>query len=151
MCPAGGQMKTDEIITAWETDSEIDKTELGKESLRIPQLHSKYLKEFYMAKTTYVKLNQDYKNTYRLKYQYYQGILSKEEQEEHGWDIQPLKILKADIPVYIESDEDLQLIKNKIQLTEDKIEILENIIKTLNNRGYLIKNAIEWSRFQHGL
>ena len=58
-------MKTEEIITAWETDSELDKTELGKESLRIPQLHSKYLKEFYMAKTTYVKLNQDYKNTYK--------------------------------------------------------------------------------------
>ena len=104
-----------------------------------------------MAKTTYVKLNQDYKNTYKLKYQYYQGLLSKEELEEKGWDIQPLKILKADIPVYIESDEDLQLIKNKIQLTEDKIEILENIIKTLNNRGYLIKNAIEWSKFQNGV
>ena len=104
-----------------------------------------------MAKTTYVKLNQDYKNTYKLKYQYYQGLLSKDELEDKGWEIQPLKILKADIPVYIESDEDLQLIKNKIQLTEDKIEILENIIKTLNNRGYLIKNAIEWERFKMGL
>jgi hypothetical protein len=144
-------MKTEEIISEWVIDSEIDKTELGKESLRIPQLHSKYLNEFYMAKTTYVKLNQDYKNTYKLKYQYYQGLLSKEELDENGWDIQPLKILKADIPVYIESDEDLQLIKNKIQLIEDKVEILENIIKTLNNRGYLIKNAIEWSKFQNGL
>jgi hypothetical protein len=144
-------MKTEEIISEWVIDSEIDKTELGKESLRIPQLHSKYLNEFYMAKTTYVKLNQDYKNTYKLKYQYYQGLLSKEELDENGWDIQPLKILKADIPVYIESDEDLQLIKNKIQLIEDKVEILENIIKTLNNRGYLIKNAIEWARFQNGL
>ena len=144
-------MKTEEIISEWVIDSEIDKTELGKESLRIPQLHSKYLNEFYMAKTTYVKLNQDYKNTYKLKYQYYQGLLSKEELDENGWDIQPLKILKADIPVYIESDEDLQLIKNKIQLIEDKVEILENIIKTLNNRGYLIKNAIEWERFKMGL
>ena len=144
-------MKTEEIILAWEVDCEIDKTELGKESLIIPQLHSKYLKEFYMAKTAYVKYNQDYKNTYKIKYQYYQGLLSKEELEEHGWDAQPLKILKADIPVYLESDDDLQLIKNKIKLTEDKIEILENIIRTLNNRGYLIKNAIEWERFKMGL
>lgn len=144
-------MKTDEIIIEWETDSEIDKTELGKESLRIPQLHSKYLKEFYMAKSLHTKLSGDYKKMYRLKYQYYQGILSEEELNEHGWEVQPLKILKADIPVYIESDEDLQLIKNKIQLTEDKLQILENIIKTLNNRGFLIKNAIEWAKFQHGL
>ena len=44
--PDGGLMKTEEIIAAWEIDSELDRTELGKESLRIPQLHSKYLKEF---------------------------------------------------------------------------------------------------------
>lgn len=144
-------MKTEEIISAWEVDCEIDKTELGKESLRIPQLHSKYLKEFYMAKTAYVKYNQDYKNTSKLKHQYYQGLLTKEELDENGWDPHPLRILKSDMPLYLESDEDLQLIRNKIKLTEDKIEILENIIRTLNNRGYLIKNAIEWERFKMGL
>lgn len=144
-------MKTDELISEWEKDSEIDKTELGKESLRIPQLHSKYLKEFYLAKSTYTKLNADYKNLYKLKHQYYQGILSKEELEEHGWEPQSLKILKSDIPVYIESDHDLQTIQTKIQLTEDKIGIIENIIRTLNNRGYLLKNCIEWEKFKMGL
>lgn len=144
-------MKTDEILMSWKQDCEIDKTELGTESLRIPQLHSKYLNEFYIAKSAYLKYNQDYKNTLKLKHQYYQGLLSKEELDEYGWDIQPLKILKADIPMYLESDEDLQLIKTKIQSTEDKIGILENIIKTLNNRGYLIKNCIDWERFKMGL
>lgn len=144
-------MKTDELISEWEKDSEIDKTELGKESLRIPQLHSKYLKEFYLAKSTYTKLNADYKNLYKLKHQYYQGILSKEELEERGWEPQSLKILKSDIPVYIDSDHDLQTIQTKIQLTEDKIGIIENIIRTLNNRGYLLKNCIEWEKFKMGL
>jgi hypothetical protein len=88
---------------------------------------------------------------YKLKHQYYQGILSKEELDQYGWDVQALKILKVDIPVYLESDDDLQIIKVKIEMIEYKIEMLENIIKTLNNRGYLIKNAIEWSKFQHGL
>ena len=144
-------MKTEEIIAEWKKDSEIDKTELGKESLRIPQLHSKYLNEFYIGKAAYAKYNQDYKSTYKLKHQYYQGLLSKEQLDELGWEQQPLKILKTDIPIYLESDDDLQVIKNKIQLTEYKLEILENIIKTLNNRGFLIKNAIDWARFQNGL
>lgn len=144
-------MKTDEIITMWDEDSQLDSTELGKESLRIPQLHSKYMKELYLAKSLLTKLTHDYKSMQRLKYEYYQGILSKEDLDKYGWDVQPLKILKSDIPLYLESDVDLQTIKTKIQSTEDKLEILENIIKTLNNRGYLIKNAIEWSRFQHGL
>lgn len=144
-------MKTEELITEWEKDSEIDRTELGKESLRIPQLHSKYLKEFYLAKSMHAKLTADYRVMYKLKHQYYQGILSKEELEQHGWDPQPLKILKSDIPVYMDSDVDLQSIQTKIRLTEDKIEFIENIIRTLNNRGYLLKNAIEWEKFKMGL
>jgi len=36
-------------------------------------------------------------------------------------------------------------------LTEDKIWLVENIIRTLNNRGYLLKNAIEWEKFKMGL
>lgn len=144
-------MKTEEIIIEWEKDAELDKTELGKESLRIPQLHSKYLKEFYLAKTLLNKLGGDYKKLFKLKQQYYLGILSEEDLKQHGWQPQPLKILKTDIPTYIESDEEIISIQQKITSTEDKIEILENIIRTLNNRGYLIKNAIEWEKFKMGL
>ena len=144
-------MKTDELIIEWERDSDVDKTELGKESLRIPQLHSKYLKELFLAKSMLTKLNGDFKKLYKLKHQYYQGILSQEELEEHGWSPQPLKILKVDITIYLESDDELQTIQQRIQLTEDKLEIIENIIRTLNNRGYLLKNAIEWEKFKMGV
>ena len=144
-------MKADELVIEWERDSDIDKTELGKESLRIPQLHSKYLKELFLAKSTLTKLNGDFKKLYKLKHQYYLGILSQEELEEHGWTPQPLKILKVDIPIYLESDNDLQTIQQRIQLTDDKLEIIENIIRTLNNRGYLLKNAIEWEKFKMGV
>ena len=144
-------MKTDELINEWARDCKIDSTELGKESLVIPQLHSKYLNEFYLARTLYNKLSSDYKKLYKLKQQYYLGILSEEELTEYGWDPQPLKILKSDIPTYIESDQDVIEIQSKIKATEDKIDFIENIIRTLNNRGYLIKNAIEWEKFKMGL
>lgn len=144
-------MNAEQIVFEWEIDSKIDSTELGQESIKIPQLHSKYMKELYLAKTLLNKVTNDYKRIARLKHQYYQGILSKEELDELGWDVQPLKILKSDIPMYIESDVELQDIKMRIKATEDKIEILEHIIKTLNNRGFLLKNAIEWAKFQHGL
>jgi hypothetical protein len=144
-------MRTDELINEWAKDCKIDNTELGKESLIIPQLHSKYLNEFYLAKTLYNKLSNDYKKLFKVKQQYYLGILSEEELKEYGWEPQPLKILKSDIPTYIESDQDVIEIQSKIKATEDKIEFIENIIRTLNNRGYLIKNAIEWEKFKMGL
>ena len=37
-------MTIDEINDEWTKDSNIDRTELGEESLKIPQLHNKYLK-----------------------------------------------------------------------------------------------------------
>ena len=37
-------MKLEEIQELWNRDREIDYTELGTESIRIPQIHDKYLK-----------------------------------------------------------------------------------------------------------
>ena len=36
-------MTIDEIMTMWENDSHIDDTDLDNESLKIPNLHQKYL------------------------------------------------------------------------------------------------------------
>ena len=37
-------MNIDEIHELWSKDSKIDQDELAEESLKTPQLHSKYLK-----------------------------------------------------------------------------------------------------------
>ena len=40
-------MTLDQIMDAWREDSTVDSTELGLESLKIPELHSKYLKIYF--------------------------------------------------------------------------------------------------------
>ena len=37
-------MTLDEVLEEWHKDSQLDRTELGEEALKIPQLHSKYYK-----------------------------------------------------------------------------------------------------------
>ena len=59
-------------------------------------------------------------------------------------------ILKADIPMYIDADEDIIRMNLKIGLQMEKIELLESIIKTIMNRGYLIKTAVDWTKFTMG-
>ena len=39
-------MKLEEIYTEWDVDSDIDTTDLGNESIKIPKLHNKYYKLF---------------------------------------------------------------------------------------------------------
>jgi hypothetical protein len=143
-------MKLDDIMDLWAEDARMDDTELGNESLRIPMLHHKYYKIFVQEGLLLKKLEQDYKSLYKLKYEYYMGVLDQETLTEKGWDPNPLKILKQDMSIYMEGDADLQLIQAKIDIQKQKISFLESAIKTIINRGFLIKNAIEWEKFKVG-
>lgn len=143
-------MKFDDIMDLWAQDSQMDDTELGAESLKIPLLHHKYYK-MYVQETIQLKAyEQQYKSLYRLKYEYYMGVLDQETLAEHGWNPNPLKILKQDLTIYIDADQDLQRIQQKIDIQKQKTSFLESAIKTISNRGFLIKNAIDWERFKVG-
>jgi len=143
-------MQLNEIQDYWESDSKIDRTELGEESLKIPQLHSKYFKIYSNERIRLKELENQYKSFHRIKYEYYMGQLSEEDHKRYGWEPNQLKILKTDVSMYIDGDEEVIAIKRKIQLQEEKLDFLESIIKTLNNRGFLVKNAIDWIKFTQG-
>jgi hypothetical protein len=143
-------MKLEDIQTQWELDCKIDRTELGEESLKIPQLHSKYFKIYSSERLTLKKLESDYKILYKQKYEYFNGNISEEELNENGWEPFQLKLLKSDIPLYMEADSDLIKIKQRIELQQEKLDFLDSIIKSLTNRGFQIKNAIDWMKFTQG-
>ena len=143
-------MKFDELHQLWEKDSCIDRTELGEESLRIPQLHSKYFKLYSAERMTLRKLESELKVLYRLKFEYYSGTLDQDTLEEKGWSPNPLRILRTDLPMYLESDNEYSNLQLKIDIQKEKVDFLESVIKSLHTRGYQIKSAIEWEKFKVG-
>lgn len=143
-------MKLEHIIDSWKEDCQVDITELGRESLRIPDLHHKYFKTLSAERLTLRGLEKQYKSLYRTKYEYYTGVMDQDTLEERGWEPWSLKVLKQDIPMYMESDVDVSDLQSRIDLQKEKIELLESIIKMVINRGFQIKNAIDWERFKVG-
>lgn len=143
-------MKLEEIQNHWEKDSCIDRAELGEESLRIPQLHSKYFKIYSDERMVLRALERSYSVLKHTKYEYYNGTISQEDLNSNGWEPCQLKILKSDIPMYIESDADIQKLQARIDMQQEKVEFVESIIKNLPSRGYQIKAAIDWERFKVG-
>lgn len=143
-------MKLEEIQLMWERDAQIDRTELGEESLRIPQLHSKYFKIFSQERLLLRKMEADQKILFKDKYEWYNGSISEETLEVYKWEPNPLKILRTDIPMHIEADKEIQNQNFKIEIQKEKVEFVEAIIKSLTSRGFNIKSAIEWSKFQMG-
>lgn len=144
-------MKLEEIQISWERDCNIDRTELGEESLRIPQLHSKYFKIFSQERLLLRKLEAEYKQLYRLKFEWYMGTISDDDLKENDWLPNPLKILRTDIPMYIESDSDLSSLSIRMEMQKEKVDFVESVIKSLNNRGFQIKSAIDWEKFKMGV
>ena len=143
-------MNIDDILNFWQEDVKIDRTELGDEALNIPKLHHKYYEIYVKERLTLRKFEAELKQLKLDKYEFLtQG--PNEETKDKGWRL-PAKgmILKGDIPMYLEADQDIINLSLKIGLQQEKIELLDSIIKSIMNRNFVIKNAIDWNRFTMG-
>ena len=143
-------MKFEEIQKLWSSDCEIDETELSQESVKIPQLHNKYLILFHDERLRLRTMKFDHSKLLKVKREYFSGRMDETELEAYDWEPFQYKLLKADIQEYIDADDDIIEGKKKISLQEEKVEYLESVVKSLSTRGYLIKNAIDWKRFTEG-
>ena len=144
-------MTLQEIQTLWSKDSEVDRTALGEEASKIPQLHSKYFKIFSTERLKLRQMELVSKQLYTDLWEYYQGNFDYEMCEEKGWEPFQLKILKSDITFYIDRNQDWVDSQLKLAMQKEKVDFLESIIKSLNGRGFNINAAINWEKFKVGI
>jgi hypothetical protein len=144
-------MNIERIREMVEIDLKMDGTELADESVRIPQLHGKYLNIHHDESLVLRKYDTDYKILRKQKWEYYNGKMSEADLKALGWEPFNHRILRQDMDVYMDADPDLLKIQNKIDLQKQKVEYLDAIIKGINNRQWTIRNAIEWRKFMSGV
>ena len=141
-------MNLDEIQKMWANDSKIDNDDLGNESIKSSILHCKY----YEVYTTYLlreNARQIHDKVYLERYNYYTGKADPEVYEKEPF---PFKVREKDsINRYLNADERLSKASLKIKYYDQTLRYLEEIIKQISNRGYQIKNAIDWMKFQAGM
>jgi hypothetical protein len=135
-------MTFDELQEIAEKDMKLDKDNLDIESLKIPELQHKYLKHYSKYNILLKQSETEYKILYRKKWEHYSG---------KGETPFLTKVLKQDMTIYLEADEELCKAKNKMEYYKNIIIYIEGILKSLNNRGFQIKNAIDWKKFCEGL
>lgn len=143
-------MKLEDIQNLWFEDCKIEDDMLDEEALKIPRLHQKYYKIYTTERLLLKKLQADLKIFQQLKYEYYSGEMAQEDLVERGWEPFYKKVLKADIQRYVDSDKEIIERTLKIAHQQEKVEFCDNIIRSLRDRGFLIKNAIDWRKFTNG-
>lgn len=143
-------MDIETLYNEWAKDGEIDQVNISKSTADIPKLHNKYFRWYVEEGLKLKKLKAEYKILTKLKTEWYRGELDDEELKQHGWKPQPLKILRTDVPQYLEADPDVIKLSLKIGLQEEIVAYLESIIKHISNRNFLLKTIVDWERFRTG-
>jgi hypothetical protein len=140
-------MDIEQLQEQVDKDLKINDTELDLESLKTPQLHNKYMKHLTKFKLMLSRAEGEYNTLKREKWEYYTGKAPAEVYAEKPFD---LKILKTDIDKYLDSDEELQKQKQKVDYLNTVVDFLDRTIRLISNRGFTIKNAIDWRKFTSG-
>jgi hypothetical protein len=130
-----------------DKDLKINDTELDLESLKTPQLHNKYLKHLTKFKLLLSRAEGDLAIIQKLKWEYYTGKADPQVYAQKPFD---LKILRTDVDKYIDSDDEIIKAKQKVHYLQATVDFLDRTIRQIANRGFTIKNAIDWRRFTSG-
>ena len=121
---------------------------MHEESIKIPQLHSKYhemLNNLILLRTNAQKIQ---KSVRHQRYEYYSGKADPEVYEKEPF---PKKVRDKDALIrYMDADDRVSDANLKVEYYDVMINYTESILKQISNRTYQIKNSIEWHKFQAG-
>ncbi len=121
-----------------ESEIIIDETHLDNAALSIPKLHSKYLNMLHNSQMLCVKLKQTHDDIFRERYLHYRN--------DHNIVFKS----KAELDIMCDGDDDIQNARLKLEYEKGKAAYLEAVIKQINNLGFLVRDVIEWRKFQAG-
>lgn len=140
-------MKLEDIQKMIEEDSDLSESNLDRESLKVPYLHAKYYKIFLSELQDLRKVEAQHA---KIKKDLTEYFLGKSDDDVYKKKPLDAKIIKNDLDLYLSADDDYAKSLAEMTMQKAKCDMLEGFIKTLTNRGFLIKNAIEFMKFKNG-
>ena len=142
-------MHIDNLKEQWTKDSALS-SDYHRESMRIPQLHSKYLNYFFDEKKDLTRMSKALARMRRIRFEYYTGTIEPGMLDKFNWDPFLRKILKTEVNMYLDSDDVLSTMEVELQDQKDKIHFIEEVLKQIGQRNFQIKEAISWQKFVSG-
>lgn len=137
-------MNLDLLKDEWKKDSVIDDVLLDQSSMRIPQLHHKYLVYHTEFSLLLKKKTLEHKKLTHEKWLYYSGKADPAVYVNKPFQH---KILKSDVKNWIEVDSDIQKMTLELEYYHTIIHFLDEVMKQIHQMSFNIKNAIAWRTF----
>lgn len=144
-------MNIEQLHDIWDEDCKINDDHLDRESVRTPNLHSKYLRILINHRMKLAALAAEYNTLRQKKFRFYRGEMGHLELSELNWSQwQGTKPLKNEMDEFLQGDSDLNKISIKIEYIKGMVEALESILGQIKSRDWQIRNAINWKQFIAG-
>ena len=138
------------LMKEWSSDTAIDSTSMEKETLKISHLHSKYLNIRSYHNILLRRMETDYKLLKGLREDYYQGHMTKEEMDQHGWDPIQHVLSNPQIARKLDTDPELNKLLLKRIAHEEVVSYCDMVLKSLNNRTWDLGNYIKYQQLTLG-
>ena len=105
------------------------------------KFHNQYTNLLKKAETDLARLTRE-------KWEYYTGKADPSVYQAKPFNI---KLLKQDVDKYLKSDDEIIKLEQKVTYISSIVDYLDRTIKLISNRGFQIKNAIDWQKFTSGV
>tara|TARA_B100001778_G_C18141341_1_gene429542 strand:- start:28 stop:459 length:432 start_codon:yes stop_codon:yes gene_type:complete len=126
----------------------IDQERLDQESFKNQNIKPKWLEYRSRYDQLLIMSKTNHQRMWRQKWEYYGGKADAKVYAAKPFDI---KVLKTDLTMYIQSDDEILELQNKISYYESIIKYIDGVIKSIDNRGWDIRNAQDWKKFEAGM
>ena len=140
----------DALMKEWSDDGAIDSTSMEKELLKISHLHGKYLNIMSFHRHLLRKMETDYKVMKGLREDYYQGHLTQEDLEKHGWEPMQHVLTNPQVARKLDTDTELNRLLLKRVAHEEIVSYCENVLKSLHNRTWDLGNYVKYLQMTNG-
>ena len=138
----------EQLLSMWEEDAPIDKTELDSAAVNAPKLNHKYLSQLMDLKAKKIALSHKLESIKKDKELYYSGQATADIYKEMPFDLK-LKT-KAGVEKHVNTDPEVTQLEQRIEYINILLEGLNHILEQIKWRNQSIKNAIDWARFTSG-
>lgn len=134
-------------LEEWKNDYKIELDDLESSIKKISESSYKYFTYYANVCKLLNKKKKDLKSLKKKKTKYYSGKGAPEEYKE-----KPLleKILKTEVPNYVNSDSEVIDLEEQIENLETEKTILTEIINLIKSSTFMYKNIIENRKYMEG-
>ena len=134
--------KLSELNEMIDTDLKIDVNNLIEASTATSRLHSKYLALLSEYRLKAIECECRYDMALQERIRYYAGKDSSTKCQ--------MILTSAEAKLYAEADKDIIALRILSESTVAVLDVIKRTLESLKQRGYDIKNIIDWKKFEAG-